>query len=185
MTRRAGKPAKLLKLEGKSNKTKAELEYRQKQEDSVLTGTEMKAWSEVWNDPVARKEFNRLRRLLRAIERNDSLYESIINRYCLLHSECFQIENRVEKLAHEKEQLENSFKADEIEAKDYFSIQANLGRQMLNWDSKLMEKRRMMLQIEKENLMTILASMRAIPKEPPEDKPTSQMGKFLDRKRSG
>jgi hypothetical protein len=56
---------------------------------------------------------------------------------------------------------------------------------MLSWDSKLMEKRRMMLQIEKENVMTILASLRAIPKKPPEDKPTSQMGKFLDRKRSG
>ena len=182
---RAGKAVKLLKLEGKSNKTKAELNFRQEQEDTLLTGEEMKAWSEVWQDPVARKEFNRLRKLLRVINKCDALYENVINRYCLLHSECFGIEDRIGRLTKEQDLLTKSFEDEKLEANDYFKMQSNLGRQMLSWDGKLMEKRRMMLQMDKENLMTILASMRAVPKEPPEDKPTSQMGKFLHRKRSG
>jgi predicted nuclease with TOPRIM domain len=182
---RAGKPVKLLKLEGKSNKTKAELEFREKQEESMMTKQAIKAWPEVWNDPVARREMTRLRNLLKIIGKNDALYEGIINRYCLLHSECFQIEERINRLTDEQDRLTESFDNDNIEAETYHKLQANLGKQILSWDAKLMEKRRMMLQIEKENVMTILASLRAIPKKPPEDKPTSQMGKFLDRKRSG
>jgi predicted nuclease with TOPRIM domain len=182
---RAGKPVKLLKLEGKAKKTKAELEHREKEEEALLTGKSFKAWPEVRGDKTARKEFNRLRGLLKTIEKDDALYEGIINRYCLLHSECFQIEERINRLTDEQDRLTESFDNDNIEAETYHKLQANLGKQILSWDAKLMEKRRMMLQIEKENVMTVLASLRAIPKKPPEDKPTSQMGKFLDRKRSG
>lgn len=182
---RAGKPAKLLALEGKSHKTKAELEHRAKEEEALLTGKTLKAWPEVRGDQVARKEFNRLRQLLKIIEKDDALYEAIINRYCLLHSECFQIEDRISRLTEEQARLLKSYTDGKLDDEDYFKFQSDLSKQMLSWDSKLMEKRRMMLQIEKENAMTILASLRAIPKKPPEDKPTSQMGKFLDRKRSG
>ena len=182
---RAGKPVKLLKLEGKSNKTKAELEFREKQEESMMTKQAIKAWPEVWNDPVARREMTRLRNLLKIIGKNDALYEGIINRYCLLHSECFQIEDRIEHLTEEQSLMRASYENGELEAEKYHSLQANLGRQILKWDGKLMEKRRMMFQIEKENVMTVLASLRAIPKQPPEEKPTSPMGKFIDRKRSG
>lgn len=182
---RAGKPVKLLKLEGKSNKTKAELEHREKEEAALLTGKTFRAWPEVRADEVARKEFNRLRRLLKTIEKDDALYEGIINRYCLLHSECFQIEERVNRLIEEQDRLTESYTNKEIKGEDYFEFQSDLSKQMLSWDSKLMEKRRMMLQIEKENVMTILSSLRAIPKKEPEVTGQSAMADYLHRKRSG
>jgi hypothetical protein len=37
-------------------------------------------------------------------------------------------------------------------------------------DKKLMEKRRAMLDLEKENIMTIASALRSIPKKPPEEK---------------
>jgi|LSQX01.2.fsa_nt_gb phage terminase small subunit len=182
---RAGKPAKLLALEGKSHKTKAELEHRAKEEEALLTGKTLKAWPEVRGDQVARKEFNRLRQLLKIIEKDDALYEAIINRYCLLHSECFQIEEHIKRLTEEQERLIQSYEDDSIEHEMYFKTQIALGKQKLSWDGKLMEKRRMMLQIEKENVMTILSSLRAIPKKEPEVTGQSAMADYLHRKRSG
>lgn len=182
---RAGKPVQLLALEGKSHKTKKELEHRAKEEAALLTGVTIKSWPEVRADKVARKEFNRLRKLLKIIEKDDALYEAIINRYCLLHSECFQIEERIKRITNEQDSLAESFSDHKIDAKDYHPLQMNLGKQIISWDTKLMEKRRMMLQIEKENVMTVLASLRAIPKKPPKEAPTTPMGKYLGKKRSG
>lgn len=179
---RAKKPAKLIALEGKSHMTKTELKFREEQEKLTMTGEKMVAWPEVWDDPIARKEFNRLRRLLRKIEKDDALYESIMNRYALLHSECSENEKHIRRILGEQEKLTQAWEDEEVESKDYFRIQTQLERQLQNWDAKLMEKRRMMLQIEKENVMTILASMRTIPKKPTEKKAKSPMGAYLGQR---
>lgn len=182
---RAKKPAKLIALEGRNHMTKAELEHREEQEKKTMTGEKMVAWPEVWNDPLARKEFNRLRKLLRIIEKDDALYESIMNRYALLHSECAQNEKHITRILGEQEKLAESWNSGEIDADDYFKHQAQLERNLQTWDSKLMEKRRMMLQIEKENVMTILASTRTIPQKPKEEKAKSVMGAYLGKRAKG
>ena len=49
---------------------------------------------------------------------------------------------------------------------EYFSLQAKLTAQYLAADKQLSPKRKMMFDIEKENLMTIAGALRTIPKSP-------------------
>lgn len=86
MAGKRGKPIELIKLEGKSHKTKKEIEFREKAEKSLYTGVEFKASPEVERDPVAYAEFLRLKDLYSKIKFVDALDEQIINRYCLLIS---------------------------------------------------------------------------------------------------
>lgn len=184
MAGRPPKPVKLLKMEGKSHRTKAELEAREKAEKQLLTGKKMKAWPEVRENALARKEFNRVKKLLESIGHNDALYESVINRYCLLTAECKQIETTIEQLKGELAELVEAREKGEIEFMDYLNEKGNIHDRILAWDKKLMEKRKMLLQIERENVMTIMAALRSIPKKP-EEKKGSPMAEYLRRKREG
>jgi len=87
MAGRPSKPVQLLKIEGKSHRTKKELEHREKMEKALYTGTTFKESPAVKADPVAHKEFLRLKKLYKNIEFVDGLDEQMINRYCLLISQ--------------------------------------------------------------------------------------------------
>ena len=76
------KPHIVLLNEGKSHRTKAELEQRKKEEEALVTGEKLKERKETRQSPVAHKEFRRIIKLLEKIQKNDALYEPIINRYC-------------------------------------------------------------------------------------------------------
>ena len=47
----------------------------------------MKARNEVKKNKIANKEFKRINELLKKIEKNDAIYEAVINRYCLIYIE--------------------------------------------------------------------------------------------------
>ena len=87
MAGRPSKPVQLLKIEGKSHRTKKELEHREKAEKSLYTGTTFKESPAVRADPVAHREFLRLKKLYKNIQFVDGLDEQMINRYCLLISQ--------------------------------------------------------------------------------------------------
>jgi hypothetical protein len=88
MAGRPSKPVQLIKLEGnKDRRTKAELEFREKAERALYTGTTFKESPAVKADPVAHKEFLRLKKLYKNIQFVDGLDEQMINRYCLLISQ--------------------------------------------------------------------------------------------------
>ena len=87
MAGRPSKPVQLIKLEGKSHRTKAELEHREKMEKSLYTGTTFRESPAVKADPVAHREFLRLKKLYKNIQFVDGLDEQMINRYCLLISQ--------------------------------------------------------------------------------------------------
>ena len=176
------KPFTVLKAEKKSHRTKAELETREKAEKQLLTGKKMKAWPEVRENELANKEFNRIKKLLETIGHNDALYEAVINRYCLLTAECKQIEETIEQLRQELVELTQARINGEIEYMDYLQEKGNIHDHILAWDKKLMDKRKMLLQIERENIMTIMAALRSIPKKP-EEKKESPMAEYLRRKR--
>lgn len=61
MAGRPPKPVTLIKLEGKSHRTKAELEAREKAEKQLLTGQKMKAWPEVRENKLAKKNSTALK----------------------------------------------------------------------------------------------------------------------------
>lgn len=157
------KPANIIEMEGKSHRTKKEIRQRKQAEESLLTGKKIKESEEVKNNEVAHKEFLRVKNLLEAIEKNDDLYGKIINRYCILLAECTEFEEKREKLYDRSMELEEHF--DDFEYPDYIKMQMELSKQIISYDRQIQAKRKMLFDIEKENIMTIASSLRSIPKK--------------------
>ncbi len=168
------KPYSVLKSEGKSHRTKAELEKRKKGEESLSTGTALKERPEVKDNPLAHKEFLRINKLLKNIEKNDAIYEPVINRYCILQAECFNLEDKREKIYKQAQKLEEKLYAFEGEIafedlRGAINDIAKIYGTMVALDKQVQGKRKMLLDIEKENIMTIAAALRSIPKKADEN----------------
>ena len=177
------KPFKVLTSEKKSHRTKAELKLREEGEKSLSTDIELKERKEVRQNKVAHKEFKRVQKILKNIGKNDAIYEAVINRYCLLQAECFDLEERreecynlISKLREEEKELIAELKDREnidelIDYKlEYAKSLAKMMSSMSTIDKQIQAKRKMLLDIEKENVMTIASALRCIPKK--EDKKT-------------
>lgn len=163
------KPFTVLKTEGKSHRTKAELNQRKKAEESLSTGVALKERSQVKNNPIAHKEFARLNKLLKSIGKNDAIYEPIINRYCMLQAECCDLESKREKIFDQAQRLEKKLEelgqnATFADLRDVTGNIASIYGAMIALDKQVQTKRKMLLDIEKENIMTIAAALRSIPK---------------------
>ena len=176
------KPFKVLETEKKSHRTKAELKMREEGEKSLSTEIKMKERKEVRQNNVAHKEFKRIQKLLENIDKDDAIYETVINRYCLLQAECHDLEERREefyKLIFELKE-ESTKIVEELEGSEdistykleYAKAIAKMMSSMLAIDKQITSKRKMLLDIEKENVMTIASALRSIPKkENKEDNP--------------
>lgn len=168
-----GRPAKtagVIKAEGKSHRTKAELAAREEAEKSVLSGSPLWERKEVKSNKTAHKEFLRISKLMAGIGKDDALYSSGINTYCELYAEIVELEEDIEHIRELAEGLECEFK--KLEVKDFEKIML-FSRQILKLKSQKVSigaaidrKRNMMLAIDKENVMTISAALRNIPKTP-------------------
>lgn len=163
------KPCSVLEAEGKSHRTKAELEQRRAGEKALATGSLLRERPEVKNNPIAHKEFQRLNKLLKSIEKNDAIYEAVINRYCILHAECHEFEQRrdnflqgIEELEADKEKM---LEEGELSLSAYYKLKNNLQSSVISLDKQIQAKRKMMFDIERENIMTISAALRSIPKK--------------------
>ncbi len=173
---RPPKPASMIKLEGKSHRTKKELEVREKAEAALSSGKAITERAEVKNNAVAHEEFLRVRAELRKIHKNDALYTAVVNRYCLLYSECIEYENLKNKELEQLETLREDFKEIKFSSAkarytaliELTKTAEKLHRQILSYDSAIMSKRKMMFDIEKENVMTVSSALRSIPKAPDE-----------------
>lgn len=161
------KPFTVLVNEKKSHRTKAELKQREQGEKALATGTALKERPEVKANPVAHKEFVRLNKLLKGIEKNDAIYESVINRYCMLQAECKDFEEKRESFYRDIEELTNDRETfvDNEDLSSYYKLKNNMQAQIIALDKQIQAKRKMLLDIEKENIMTIAAALRSIPKK--------------------
>lgn len=164
------KPVSVLRSEKKSHRTKAELEQREQAEKALSTGVALRERPGVRRNPVAHKEFMRINKLLKKIQKNDAIYEAIINRYCLLQAECMDMETRRDEIYEQAQRLENKLDelGDETDIKQFRqAAQAISGiyGTMIALDKQIQTKRKMLLDIEKENIMTIAAALRSIPKK--------------------
>ncbi|MCI8699728.1 MAG: hypothetical protein HFJ47_00095 [Clostridia bacterium] len=169
------KPFKVLTAEKKSHRTKAELKIREEAEKSLSTEKKIKERKEVKENKIAHKEFKRIEKLLENIDKNDAIYEAVINRYCLLQAECFDLEERREEFYNLIIELKIECKnitdnLEEIEEiarykLEYAKSLANMTASMLACDKQVQSKRKMLLDIEKENIMTIASALRSIPKK--------------------
>lgn len=161
------KPASLLKSENKSHRTKAELEQREKAEKSLLTGIRLKPSKQVKENKVAFQEFKRIKKLLKSIDKDDDLYGNSINRYCLIFSECIEFENRQKELSLCLKDLEKSKQEiiTESSTNKYYEMWGNINKNIISIDRQLQTKRRMLFDIERENVMTVASALRSVPKK--------------------
>lgn len=175
------RPSKPLALvEG--HRTKAEKAVREEAEKSLLTDTEMQEWPETKKKAAAHKEFVRLKAVFAAIKKDDSLHEGVINRYCLLTAECKEFEAMKASLMSDIRKLSKAYKNKEFDFITYLDRKEKIQGAVFACDKKIMERRKMLLDIEKENVMTIASALRSIPKKE-EPKKESPMAEYLRRKR--
>ena len=145
------------------------MRQRKQAEQSLLTGEEIKEKPEVKQNKIAHKEFLRIKKLLKNIEKNDDLYGVVINRYSLLYAECFEFEKKREKMfeqlcdLHEKE--DELIEHEEMTQKEFYGIENSMQKNLIALDRQVQSKRKMLLEIEKENIMTIASALRSVPKK--------------------
>ncbi len=191
---RPSKPVRVLVSEGRSHRTKAELEQRAAAENSLLSGKKITERPRVRKDAAAHSEFRRVVGLMRAIGKDDALYSEQVNRYSELYSEGEFYKSLVESMRGELSELNTlsrevtaaaqqisdiSEELDEDSAgelcksvsmvletlADLIDKRALIMRQIDNADTKIKQKREAMLAIERENCMTVSAALRTIPKD--------------------
>lgn len=159
-----GRPTKPLALV-KGHRTKAEKAVRGKAESALLTGTTMKENPEVRTNPIAHKEFTRVKKLLKSIDKDDDLSGNIINTHCLLHAECKEFEEMKGSFVADLKVLAERYQNREINFEEYSDRKDRMQANVLSCDKKVMEKRKMMLDIGKENILTIQSALRSIQKK--------------------
>lgn len=186
---RSSKPVNVIRMENAGHRTNSELEWREAHENALLTGETLVESKSVAADPVAHAIFLRVRKLLRKIGKSDALYEQVINRYALIASECADFERKRE-VFHQRallldQTVENQSPddGDYIKPVEYFRLSAQLQSQIVALDKQVQTKRRMLLDIEKECVMTISSALRAIPKNPPDDAVDDPLSKLIESRR--
>lgn len=169
---RPSKSAAVLFEEKKSHRTNAEMKARCAAEASLVTGEALHERPEVKEDETAHREFLRVKRLLTAIQKNDALYEPIINRYCLLQAECRALAEIKEEFRASREELQTEYREGHVDESTpgglkpsvYYKLLAAMQENILSLDKQIQAKRKMMFDIEKECAMTISSALRSIPK---------------------
>ncbi len=166
------KPADVIRMEGKSHRTKKELAGRARAERELLTGKALAETREVKENELAHKEYLRIKKLLKSIGKDDDLYGAVINRYCLLQAECQEFQAKREQVYGQIQKLEESYGdfKDKNDLVAYFMLQRDMQKSLLALDRQVQAKRKMLFDLEKENIMTIAAALRSIPKKPSEKK---------------
>ena len=169
---RAAKSANALQ----GHRTKQELQDRRSAEAAIASGKQLTEEKAVAANPIAHKEFCRVKKLMASLDKNDALYSAVMNRYSLLYSECAELSEQKEKLCKAAQTAQEAYDriAEELSGEEgldrterFTKMITSLSRQLLSFDSQIMAKRKMMFDIEKENSMTVAAGLRTIPKETP------------------
>ena len=161
---RPAKAVKIIKMEKRSHRTKKELAAREKGEARLITGAKIKESQVVKSDPDAHKEFLRVKKLLKAIEKDDDLYSGTINTYCELGAEIRHMTGEAEAQRQEIEKLKE--KEEDFEDKQkFYELLASMRKRLDGIDRRIDQKRKLRMSIERENGMTISSALRSIPKK--------------------
>ena len=133
------KPFSVLKSEGKSHRTKAELKVREQGEKALQTSQKIKPKKEVKKNKIAYKEFKRIVSLLDNIDKSDALYENVINRYAMLYAECYEFEEKRERFYNELNKLDEDYALDPdgMTIKEYYDTVSNIQKNILDLDKQL------------------------------------------------
>ena len=141
-------------------------QLREEAEESLLSGERWREYPEVKNNATAHRFFERIAELYSRIEKDDALTEPIINRYCTIQAECYDFEAKRSQFSANLDSLVDN---DTLEDKDKFKLEVEMQKSILGVDSAIQAKRKMLLNIEKETLMTLKAQLASIPKPQKEE----------------
>ena len=162
------KTVSIIRSEGKSHRTKRELRQREQAEKAVLTGIPLKERLEVRENETAHKEFLRLKKLLEKIDKFDDMYGAVINRYCILYAETKEFEEKKERFYRQlcdlEENKEELLETEQMTYGEFYKTEMSMQKNLIALDRQVQAKRRMLSDIEKENIMTIASSLRSVPK---------------------
>lgn len=171
---RPSKPVDLILLEGnKDRRTKAELEYRKKAEEALYTGENFKEEKFVKENPIAHKEFLRLRRLYSKISFVDALDQQMINRYCLEVANLSNLQKLYEKLESKIDDCE------QLETKDIVQLYKSITGVLSN----MHKSKELLLKYEDRLFLNPTSRIRSIPKKPPEEEKPSGMAAFMNKRK--
>lgn len=163
---RPGKAAEVIAAEGRSHRTKSEMKRRREAEKAALSGLPMHEEKAVAEDQIAHAEFQRVRKLLKAVGKNDAMYEAVINDYCMTKSDIARYTEMRNAAQRDADEIDSATEdpAERIKLRD------SLYKSILGFDRQIraMQKRR--FDIEKESGFTVAAALRAIPKKPEQQK---------------
>ena len=148
-----GRPSKPIALV-QGHRTNKEKELRTKEESRLATGEKFFEYPDVAADKVAHEKFVELQKLFAMVEKDDALVGPALNRYCKLESENVKLT----KLYNKTLDLDDRAKIHRM----------------------LMANRKMMDSFERENIMTVQAILRAVPKKP-EPKSKNPMAKYFEK----
>lgn len=172
---RPSKPIAMIEAEGKTHLTKAQIETRKNAESGLLSKKKLQERREVKDNKIAHAEFQRVAKLMKAIGKDDALYSSGINTYCMLYAEIGELQEQMKMLDETADLLKETFGrlVDDpdsgVDTEEIIKFEKSFTRlisQRLNISATIDKKRKMMLDIDKENVMTISAALRSIPKQP-------------------
>lgn len=167
---RPSKAVSVIENEKISHRTKEELKLREEMEKSTLSGEPLFERRETKKNKDAHKEFLRVAKLMAKINKADALYSSEINTYCMLYAEIRELQEDIAKIVLVMDQTYETLCNTEnltVEQRESLTKQiSKLLSQKTDIMSQIDKKRSMMFAIDKENAMTISASLRSIPKTP-------------------
>lgn len=166
MAGRRAKPTELIVLEGKSHRTKAELEARRKKEEALKSKQQYRANRKVRESEIANKTFKRLKKLYENISYIDGLDENIINRYCLLTAEVDTLEKLFAKMDSDLDECDTA--ADRIK----------LYKTMASIEVGLNKKRDMLMKLEDRLFLNPTSRIKNVPQPKKETPPESKWDKF-------
>ncbi len=173
------------------HRTDAEKKLRKEAEEKLKTGVKLREFEDTKKDPVAHKAFAHVKKLLDKNDKNDDMYSVCINRYCVLFSECKQFEkikdayaSAIEEITRDKSAFVDGYcdgqAAETISLAKYYKLKDDFSRAITAFDSAIMAKRKMMFDIEKENLMTVISGLRSVPKKPPKEETNPLLKALLE-----
>ena len=125
---------------------------------------------------MAHKEFVRVRKLLKVMEKDDDLYHNQINTYCLLHSEITKLSEEADAQRKDIEELRQAKESFDDE-KEFWDLLSKAKKRLDTIDLKIDRKRTHREKIDRENGLTITAALRTVPKKPEES--TSELKRAL------
>lgn len=150
VTGRPSKTASIIKMEGKSHRTKAELATREKGEAAALTGYPIAETDDVANDKIAHAAFQRVTMILSQMGKNDEAHGESVRRYCVVKS----------LLADTMEQMHK------LKAKRSDDYNADLEKAIETKETRATNYRKELLELERETGLTLASSLRMVPKQP-------------------